>query len=359
MGALEAIRAGAFQEKKSVQFIRPDGTESLPFYFASHLKSEAATTWQVDRARFDALLLATAEAAGVRVLRGWEALSLLDDGEGVRGVQARDPDGRIQELRGSWTLDASGRDGLSMRENRWRVAEPELDRVALWGYFEGAARSQGDDEGATTIASLPGGGWIWFLPMAADLTSVGVVARLHEYDSDLGDREQAFQAAVESQPWVSARLETARRTDPLRVTRNYSYFGQHAGKPGLLLCGDAFAFLDPVFSSGIYIALASGARAADGVLAALREEVTAQETVADYTDWLTGQIEPMRRLIYAFYDPDFSVGQLVRDRPELRADLTDILVGNVSRDFGRLMSALSERSTAPQALAEQVGRGGR
>jgi flavin-dependent dehydrogenase len=357
MGALEAIRAAAFQEKNSVQFIRPDGRPSQPFYFASHLKTEAATTWQVDRQRFDEILLATAEAAGATVVRGWEAHSLLEEHETVCGVMARDAHGEDHRLRAKWTLDASGRDGLSMRERRWRVSEPALDRVALWGYFEGAGRGQGDDEGATTIASLPGGGWIWFLPMADDLTSVGVVAKLDEYAGDLQHRREAFDKAVATQPWVAERLEGAKIHDDLHVTRNYSYFGQHAGKAGLLLCGDAFAFLDPVFSSGIYIALRSGAAAADGVIAASRGERTAQQTVEDYTGWLTGQIEPMRRLIYAFYDPEFSIGQLIRDRPELRGDLTDILVGNVDRDFAALMGALEERTAAPQSLAAQVGRG--
>jgi flavin-dependent dehydrogenase len=229
--------------------------------------------------------------------------------------------------------------------------------VALWGYFEDGARGEGRDEGATTVCSLAGGGWIWHIPMANRMTSVGVVARVDQFSGDLQDRETAYGDAIAEQPWVSEQLTRARRSGPLRLTRNYSYFGSHTGKPGLMLCGDAFAFLDPVFSSGMYIALTSGAAAADLIAQARVQGGSRSETTQRYREWFTTHIEPMRRLIYSFYDPGFSVGQLMRDRPDLRGDLTDILVGNLDRDFDELMKELGARTDLPEPLAQRIQRG--
>lgn len=358
MGAVAAMEDTGFQRKDGVQFVRSDGRPSQPFYFASHLSGPEAATWQVDRERFDELVMSSARDAGVTVRRGWEATELSEADERVSGVLAKHGDGSELQVEAQWTVDASGRDGLSMRQFRWRNAERSLDRVALWGYFEGGRRGAGRDEGATTVCSLDGGGWIWHIPMAGDRASVGVVARVGQFSGDLLDREAAYAAAIAKQPWVSDRLAQGRRQGPLRLTRNYSYFGSHTGKPGLMLSGDAFAFLDPVFSSGIYIALTSGAAAADRIRSALSGSASHEDASRSYQDWFTSHIEPMRRLIYAFYDPAFSVGQLMRDRPDLRGDLTDILVGNLDRSFAPLMEELAARTTLPTSLAQRMQPGG-
>jgi flavin-dependent dehydrogenase len=359
MNAVPAIEDAGFQRKDGVQFVRSDGRPSQPFYFASHLSGREANTWQVDRERFDELLLQRAQEAGVTVRRGWEATELTQDQDAVIGLRAKSGEGSELRVNARWTVDASGRDGLSMRQFRWRNAERALDRVALWGYFQGGARGEGRDEGATTVCSLEGGGWIWHIPMANGMTSVGVVARVDQFSGDLQDREAAYCAAIAEQPWVAKQLTQGQRSGPLRLTRNYSYFGAHTGKPGLMLCGDAFAFLDPVFSSGMYIALTSGAAAADLILESLAQGPSREETTLRYRSWFTAHVEPMRRLIYSFYDPAFSVGQLMRDRPDLRGDLTDILVGNLDRDFEALMAELGARTTLPTSLAERIEAGDR
>lgn len=357
MGAVGAIEGGGFQQKDGVQFIRSDGRPSQPFYFSSHIKGAEATTWQVERLRFDEVLLGCASEAGVRVFRGCEATEITERDGVPTGVKARQDSAVDLEFQARWVVDASGRDGLSMRQYRWRNAERALDRVALWGYFSGGVRGQGRDEGSTTVCSLETGGWIWHIPLAGDKTSVGVVAKVDQFAGDLQDREAAYQAAIASQPWVRDQLEPAQRFGELRLTRNYSYYGAHTGKPGLLLCGDAFAFLDPVFSSGMYIALTSGAMSADLIHAGLTGDHDSQTISERYQAWFTTHVEPMRRLIYAFYDPDFSVAALMRDRPDLRGDLTDILVGNLNRDFDELMMELEARTPPPTPLAQRVAGG--
>ncbi len=354
MGAVEAIEGAAFQRKDGVRFVRADGRPSQPFYFASHLQGPEAATWQVDRERFDEVLLRRAAECGVKVYRGHEATALQENDGVVTGLKVTHQEGHEVSATARWVVDASGRDGLSMRQYRWRNAERALNRVAVWGYYSGGTRAAGRDEGATTVCSLATGGWIWHIPLANDMTSVGVVARVDQFEGELQDREQAYQSAIAAQPWVQEQLRVASRVGELRLTRNYSYFGARTGKPGLLLCGDAFAFLDPVFSSGMYIALTSGGMTADLIHRSLAGDLPHDEVESAYEDWLTTHIEPMRRLIHAFYDPAFSVGSLVRERPDLRGDLTDILVGNLDRDFTELMAELGERTRLPAPLSDRL-----
>ncbi|MCB9787672.1 MAG: tryptophan 7-halogenase [Deltaproteobacteria bacterium] len=352
IGALGLVERAGFLQKRSVQFVSAEGKLARPFYFQDHVDLPLATTWQVDRRRFDGLLLDHARAAGVTVLTGTTARRVVRDADGaIDGVDAELPDGTRQRFVAPFTIDASGRDGFLMRELRWRVPEPALDRIAIWGYFEGARRDPGRDEGATTIAYLPGGGWFWLIPMAGDKLSVGVVARASELLDDARDTTAAYERQLVANPWVVERLAPARRVGELRTTRNYSYRAQHSATAGAVLAGDAFLFLDPVFSSGVFIALTSGEAAALEVDRALDDGVRDGQRFAAYAEWFANLVEPMRRLIYGFYDPAFSFAELIRRHPDLRGDVTDILIGNLGRDFSRLFAAMEELAPLPSPVA--------
>ena len=119
---------------------------------------------------------------------------------------------------------------------------------------------------------------------------------------------------------------------------------------GLVLVGDAFAFLDPVFSSGVYLALRSGELAADAAHEALAARDVSAGRFSDYAERVRGEIEAMRKLVYVFYDREFSFGNLVRANPELRGDLTDCLIGNLSKNFDRLFAAIGEQASIPAPL---------
>ncbi len=355
-GALDAVRAAGFQTKQCVQFISPRGNRAKPYYFADHLDHEAATTWQVPRPVFDRLLLENAEAQGADVRLGVNVLSPIERDGAVVGVEVEDASGRRSELRAPLTIDASGREGLFMvRARRWKRQEHALDRVAIWSYFEGALRDPGRDEGATTIARIPGDGWFWLLPMAGDRMSIGVVSRAdHLFPDTDRDPGAAFERAAASNPWVAARLAPARRAEDFQVTHNFSYRAQHCAADGVVLAGDAFTFLDPVFSPGVFLALAGGERAALAVDAALTAGRSDAGAFASYADWLDRAVEPMRKLIFAFYDEGFSFGELFKANPELRPDLTDCLIGNVDHDFGPLFAAMGRLTELP--LPPDFGR---
>jgi flavin-dependent dehydrogenase len=354
LGMIERMKASAFPRKYAVQFVTMDGRVSAPFYFHHHMQHEAAVTWQVLRSQFDQMLLDNAREKGVEVREETEVLSLLREGGRVCGVAARGT-GSVSgtarfEVRAPMTIDASGRGAFGIKANDWRRWDPQLNKVAVWTYFRGALRDPGIDAGSTTVAFLPDRGWFWYIPLPDDMISVGVVAE-RDYLFDAGnDLAQIHCREVNKNVWIRDHVAQGRQTGEYRVTKEFSYRAMHCAEDGLVLVGDAFAFLDPVFSSGVYLALRSGELAADAVHNALADHDFSAERFAAYSDRMRWEIEAMRKLVYVFYDKSFSFGRLIRANPEIRGDLTDCLIGNLNKDFERLFAAVEQQGAVPAPL---------
>ncbi len=346
IGAADAVRDAGFVNKYSVQFASASGRMSRPFYFFECLDHEAARTWQVPRADFDRILLDHARKSGATVFEDTQARDLLGDERRVEGVQAAG--GSV--FRAPVTIDCTGRDALAARAFGWRVVDPKLKKVSLWSYFRRGLKARAFDAGATTVAMLPEKGWIWHIPLPGGLTSVGATAEASWLYREGRDPERAFARETESNPWIRERLRPATRVGPVRVTGDYSYRSRHCATEGLLLAGDAFAFLDPVFSSGVFLALRSGEMAADAAVSAIRDGDFGAERFAEYGRELTASLEAMRKLVYAFYDEGFRFADLLEAHPDLRSDLTDCLIGNLTRDFTALQRALAEFARTPPDL---------
>lgn len=349
IGALGAVRSAAFVEKHSVQFASVEGRVSRPFYFFEHLDDESAQTWQVRRADFDRILLENARRCGARVFEGTRASRLLFEAGRVRGVAFRTGE-RRGTLRAPLTLDCTGRDALAARTLGWRVMDPTLRKVSLWSYFRGVRRESGMDEGATTIAMLPQKGWVWHIPLDGGEDSVGITAAPDYLYREGRDPERIFERELLRNGWIREHLEGAGRIGPVRVTGDYSYRSRHSATDGLVLAGDAFAFLDPVFSSGVFLALWSGEAAGRAALEALEAGDFRAGRFEAYATRLLAGIEAMRKLVYAFYDQSFRFTDLLGRHPDLRPDLTDCLVGNLFRDFARLQRGLAELAAVPEDL---------
>ncbi|MCA9298854.1 MAG: tryptophan 7-halogenase, partial [Phycisphaerales bacterium] len=185
LGVLDRMKSASFAiEKKSVQFASTDGTHVTPFYFSSHTDHDCARTWQIRRDEFDRMLVDHAVEQGASVRFETSVRDLVTEGERIVGVRTDDG-----EIRARLTVDASGRDLFAVNRLDWRTPDPTLRKIAVWSYFKGARRDMGDDEGATTIAYLPDKGWFWFIPLADDLASVGVVADRAYLYRDLQQRD--------------------------------------------------------------------------------------------------------------------------------------------------------------------------
>ncbi len=351
LGMIDKLKASHFTNKYSVQFVSREGQLSQPFYFNQHLDHEAANTWQVWRSELDQMLLDNAREKGAEALEETKVTDLLrDQDERVIGVRAQLKSGETRDIHAPITIDATGRDSFAMMRNGWRVRDPKLDKIAIWTYYKGAMRDPGLDEGATTVAALPDRGWFWYIPLAGDVVSVGVVAEKEYLFRDTRDHQEIFDREVAANSWVQEHLAPGRQTEPMRITGEFSYRSRYCASDGLVLAGDAFGFLDPVFSSGVFLALRSGVLVGDAVDEALKHNDPSAERFAEYSKQVRTEVEAMRRLVYAFYDSNFSFGKLLKMRPELQGELTDCLIGHLSRDFQRLFEGVAELVEVPADL---------
>jgi flavin-dependent dehydrogenase len=352
LGVLDEMEKHSFVKKHSVQFVTKDGRVSEPFYFFQHLDHPAATTWQVERSVFDEMLLRNAEAKGAEVREETMVRKFLYDGKTVTGVLARGSDGIEYPVEAPLTLDCTGRDALYQRKKSSRKRDPMLNKISIWTLFKGAKRDEGLDEGATTVAYLDGRGWFWNIPLRNNIVSSGIVAERDYLYRDTRDPREIYEREIQENSWIKEHLAPGEQYGEFWVTGEYSYRAEHCASDGVLLVGDAFAFLDPVFSSGVFLALKSGEMAADAVDAALAKGSNSAAEFAEYGDRFCGMIEVMRKLVYAFYDENFSFGKLIRKYEDIRPMLTDCLIGDVDgKDYTPLAEAMSDFADLPEPLA--------
>jgi flavin-dependent dehydrogenase len=348
LGVIDWLKRSANPKKYSVQFVSITGRVSQPFYFFQTIKHECSLTWQVWRAEFDAMLLDNARAKGAEVRQGVAVRDVIREGGRVVGVRAQAEGGASQAIHARAVVDATGRDSLLSRRLGWKERDPELNKVAVWTYFKGARRDPGLDEGATTVAYVPEKGWFWYIPLHSDTVSVGVVGEPAYLYRDTRDPAAIFAREAAACAWIRDHISAGTQVEPVRVTAEYSYHSRRIAGDGFCLVGDAFAFLDPLFSTGVFLALKSGELAAD----ALHEALLADDVCAARFDaYLAKQrqaVASFRRLVLAFYDPTFSFREFLGEYPQLRPLVVDTLVGNVFGDLTPLFSALEEFGGRPQ-----------
>jgi flavin-dependent dehydrogenase len=334
LGLLERMKKSHFVKKHSVQFVSQNGRISEPFYFLDNDPRDCSQTWQVYRQEFDQILIENARDHGVSVHEGMRVLEVLFEGSRAVGVRLQDEAGQEREVRAQVVVDGSGQSSMIMSRLGLRKWDNELKKSALWTYWEGAYRDTGRDEGATMVLQTKEKkGWFWYIPLHDNRISVGVVAD-HDYlfkNRATKDPEAIYFEEVERCPGVKPRLEGARRIAPFRIAKEYSYRSQQCAGDGWVLVGDAFGFLDPLYSSGVLLALKSGQLAADAVTAGLAKNDTSEAQLRSWeADFVRG-MERMRRLVLAFYE-GFSFGRFVKKYPHLKGRLTDLLVGDLFRD---------------------------
>ena len=352
LGLIPKMRASQFTKKYSVSFVQPDGKRSQPFYFFNRYdRDTVAQTWQVTRADFDHMLLEHARERGAQVREQTSVNRLLCEHDRVVGVEATGPDGEVYEVRASLVVDASGKEAFASRQRGWRMNDPYLNKIAIWTYYKGSKRGSGIDEGTTTVAFLPEKGWFWHIPLHEDRVSVGVVAEgKYLTRGGVKDPKAMFEREVSENQWIREHLETGECTGEFWVTSEYSRHSRYCASPGLLLVGDAFAFLDPVFSSGVMLALKSGVLAGELIHEGLLEGDLAPERFTEYGAKMREGVENMRKLVYAFYNPDFSFKDVVMRHPEAADQITDCLSGDLNRDYSQLWEWISEIAPLPDTL---------
>jgi flavin-dependent dehydrogenase len=299
--------------------------------FAEGVVRGPASAYEVDRAEFDELLLDNARTHGVDVQQGVEVKSFdVERGSGVRlsvrrGAELLDAGARM-------LIDASGQRAFVAGRLGLRRMDPELKNVAVFSHYEGAKRGSGDREGDISIVLSPDGWW-WVIPLRGDRTSLGVVLPARALRGQRPD-EAYFERQIASFPYLSDRFQGARRTAPVRTTSDYSYTSREFAGDHWLLVGDAAAFIDPVFSTGVYLAMKSAFRAADAVDAALGAGSCDHERFRAYERWLRRALRAYSEFVKGFYSPEFAeVMMHPSDRLQLRQAVTSLLAGHGVESF--------------------------
>ena len=353
LGLIPKMRKSHFVKKYSVSFVQPDGKRSQPFYFFNRYDRETiAQSWQVLRSEFDQMLAEHARERGAEVREETTVTQLLKNDSGrVIGVEVKNKDGSMEHLFAKLVIDASGKEAFASNRLGWRIGDPYLNKVAVWTYYKGSKRGEGIDEGATTVAFVPQKGWFWHIPQHDDMVSVGVVAEGQYLSRDgVKDPETMFQREIGENKWIEDRLSTGTCTGEYWITSEYSRHSKYGASPGLLLVGDAFAFLDPVFSSGVMLALKSAVLAGDAVHLALVDDDVSPQRFTGYAALIREGIENMRKLVYAFYEPNFSFKDVVMKYPEAGDDITDCLSGDLNKDYTQLWDRIREFVPLPDDL---------
>jgi flavin-dependent dehydrogenase len=329
---LPRMQQSHFVKKHSVQFVNAAGKLSAPFYFRDNKPHECSQTWQVVRSEFDKMMLDNAREHGVDVHEGIRVVDVLFDGDRAVGITVQREGGARHDVRADVVVDASGQNGLLQNRFRLRVWDPILNKGAIWTYWKGAYRDTGRDEGATLVLqTVNKKGWFWYIPLHDDLVSVGVVAPFDYLFKGRGPKEQAYEEEVDRCPAVKERVASATRATGYFATKDYSYRSKQVAGHGWVLIGDAFGFLDPLYSSGVLLALRSGEMAADAIAEGLAKGDVSGAQLGTWGPEFNAGMDRMRRLVCEYYD-GFSFGNFVKNFPQLKNTVTDLLIGDLFTD---------------------------
>jgi flavin-dependent dehydrogenase len=230
-------------------------------------------------------------------------------------------------------VDATGMNALLSRKLGIQRKDPKLRKASIFSHYTGCARDPGKSAGATLVLSTKqGDGWFWFIPVSDEVTSVGVVAEVDRLMKNRpGTPEEILNEEIANCPGLEGRMDGAERCGPVHVMSDFSYRATRCAGEGWVLVGDAFGFLDPMYSSGVYLALKSGEMAADAIIEGMQTGDLSAAQLSKWGDPLSQGMQTIRKLVYAFYTPTFSFGKFIKMYPEHKDDVTAVLVGDVFR----------------------------
>jgi flavin-dependent dehydrogenase len=334
LGVLEKVRKAGFQEKYGAYIWNETTGGVRPVVFAHSIDDKQPMAYQVKRAEFDQLLLDHAAEQGVEVRQETAVQEVLFENGRAVGVAAAGPSGERFELRAPVVVDASGQDAFLSKKLKTRSFDPKLKRAGLFAHFENVPRPEGRAAG-DILLPVEDDVWYWIIPFADGTSSVGAVfepskvAVSHEGESI----EARFERLVGRSQRMRDLLGPGRRTSKVVGISDYSSSSSTFGGDGWIMVGDAASFLDPVFSTGVFLAMAMGDRAAQTIDKALSEKgrLDARD-VKGYERESRRLIARFRKFVHAFYDPVFFEA-FCSEAPfdKIRASVTTVLAGGVER----------------------------
>jgi flavin-dependent dehydrogenase len=330
LGVAQEVKAIGI-EKWGAEFVSPwHANKSQTFEFAQAWDKSMPFSYQVRRSEFDEILIRNAARAGARVIEGCRVrdVTFASDHSGAT-VHAQHEDGRVHHWRARFVVDASGRDTLLGKKFDFKRRNPKHNSCALYAHFRGASRHPGRDEGNITIFWFDHG-WFWLIPLADGATSIGAVVWPHYLKSRTKPVKDFFLDTIAMCPALAERLSHATLASEVEATGNFSYTCDRTHGPNYLLIGDAFAFIDPVFSSGVMLAMQGGFVGAETVSACLREPARSASALADFDRQVRRGPKEFSWFIYRVTNPtmrDMFMGP--RNLLRVKEALLSMLAGDI------------------------------
>jgi len=362
LGVLEQVR-GIGVLKLGADFPVDDGSYNM-FRFDRALGMRHGYSFQVKREEFDQILFDAARGAGVDAREQTCVERVEFDGERPTRVHARAADGSALDFTPRFVVDASGRDALLGSHFKCKRKNPKHQSAAVFSHFTGVELRPGDAAGNITVLRHAHG-WLWIIPLRNGVTSVGAVCAPEALKTRRGDSEGFLMRTIESVPAAAERMLGAQRVAPVHVTGNYAYECTRMSGPGWVMLGDAWTFVDPMFSSGVYLAMNSAERGVDIIDAALREPARERSLMSTLERELTRGLDEFKWFIYRFTSPTMKrlfanprniwqveqavIGMLAGDVFDNRAVLRRLRVF-------RVIYAMTALRLAPQALRDWLHR---
>jgi len=337
LGVLDKLRSSRFAKKVGVQFVNDTGRESQPFFFRSHDDRDCAETWHVERAEFDNMLFENAAAKGAHCIDSTRVLEVVIEEGRATGVVVQTSEGK-QNISCRVVVDATGQQSLIANRLGLKHVNPDLKKAAIWRHYRGGERDESGGGVKTIILhTIDKQSWFWYIPQSNDLVSVGCVGDVDYLLKGRGTPEQVLSEELAKCEGVKSRLKDAQALDDLVVAKEFSYTTSQAAGDGWVLTGDAWGFIDPVYSSGVYFALKSADMAADCIIEALEHDDPSAERLGRWAPEFAEGTKWVRKLVHAFYSGEFRVGKFAMEFPQHTPALTDLLIG---RMFSPEMPAL-------------------
>jgi flavin-dependent dehydrogenase len=267
MGLMPALQAAGFTRKLGAQFHLGNNSKGTKFVFRRGRYTREHEAIQVERSKFDHVLLKHAASAGAEVREGWTVGKFTHNGPSVT-INATSDSGHAETFTGSFLIDASGRGNLTGNQEGLRVMHPRLKKLAVFGHFDGVKLDDGDPGGDTVIIRLDNK-WFWIIPLAPEKVSVGCVMDKDEFARLKMSPTDVFNRLWQSSAYLRDRLQNAKLVNQIQTTGDFSYRNRRFVGPRLLRVGDAAGFMDPIFSAGVFLAMFSGKLAAQAVIESL------------------------------------------------------------------------------------------
>ena len=307
LGVTKQIDAACFPNKWGARLLTHDGQSGRYVDFTDVREVTRPQTYQVCRQEFDRILLNRAREVGVDVREGWNvsACEFAPDAA-ILDAALRDGDAATKRVRVRALVDATGRGGLIARKFNLRTDEPRLANIAVFSHYTNVPRLEGSRPDDIRLIARSDAGWFWLIPISKELTSVGVVLPVRLYRRlATGSPEETLNSAIADTPLVADLMRKARREWPVRVEKDFSYSASAYAGDRWILAGDAGFFLDPVFSTGVSVAMESGIEAAAELHRALRRNDFSASSFAAFCRRHRKRFKTFRRFVVGFYTPQF------------------------------------------------------